>query len=137
MERPYQVLNTFFNLGKLLKQNAEYDGFDYDRFNLEWVFKNGVVKDSERWVLSCLQKLVATMTEGFNNMRVHESARALEKFVVETLSRQYVPLVRKDLWSDAPEELKRRMTIYATLFHVEKLEHNRNTYIEGEQHHLK
>ncbi|MEM2940863.1 MAG: isoleucine--tRNA ligase [Thermoproteota archaeon] len=118
MERPYQVLNTFFNLGKLLKQNAEYDGFDYDKFSLEWAFKNGVVKDSEKWVLSCLQKLVATMTEGFKNMRVHESARALEKFVVETLSRQYVPLVRKDLWSDAPEELKRRMTIYATLFHV-------------------
>jgi isoleucyl-tRNA synthetase len=118
MERPFQVLNTFFNLGKLLKQNAEYDGFNYDAYSLEWALKKGVVKDSEKWLLSCLQRLVEKVTEGFENMRIHESARALEKFIVETLSRQYVPMVRKDLWSDAPEDLERRMTIYAVLFHV-------------------
>ncbi|MEM2477809.1 MAG: class I tRNA ligase family protein, partial [Thermoproteota archaeon] len=117
MERPYQVLNTFFNLGKLLKQNAEYDGFDYDKYSLQWALSNGEVKDPERWVLSCLQKLVKTVTEGFSTMRIHESTRALEKFIIEVLSRQYVPMVRKDLWSDDPAELKRRMTIYAVLFH--------------------
>jgi len=118
MERPYQVLNTLFNLGKLLKQNAEYDGFNYDAFTLEWALEKGVAKDPERWLLSCLQRLVTNVTEGFRNMRIHESARALEKFIVETLSRQYVPMARKDLWSDAPEDLERRMTIYAILFHV-------------------
>ncbi|MEM3648378.1 MAG: class I tRNA ligase family protein, partial [Thermoproteota archaeon] len=118
MERPFQVLNTFFNLGKLLKQNAEYDGFSYDAYSLEWALEKGVVKDSEKWLLSCLQKLVEKVAEGFGTMRIHESARALEKFIVETLSRQYVPMVRKDLWSDAPEDLERRMTIYAILFHV-------------------
>ncbi|MEM2049610.1 MAG: class I tRNA ligase family protein, partial [Thermoproteota archaeon] len=118
MERPFQVLNTFFNLGKLLKQNAEYDGFSYDAYSLEWALKKGVIKDSEKWLLSCLQRLVEKVTEGFGTMRIHESARALEKFIVETLSRQYVPMVRKDLWSDAPEDFERRMTIYATLFHV-------------------
>ncbi|MCX8183928.1 MAG: class I tRNA ligase family protein, partial [Crenarchaeota archaeon] len=118
MERPFQVLNTFFNLGKLLKQNAEYDGFSYDAYSLEWALKKGVVKDSEKWLLSCLQRLVEKVTEGFESMRIHESARALEKFIVETLSRQYVPMVRRDLWSDAPEDFERRMTIYAILFHV-------------------
>ncbi|MGQ9597507.1 MAG: isoleucine--tRNA ligase [Thermoproteota archaeon] len=120
LERPYQVLNTLFNLGKLLKQNAEYDGFDYDKYSLEWALEKGEVRDPERWVLSSLQGLVKDVTQGFNAMRVHESARTLERFIVEILSRQYVPLVRRDLWSDAPEELNRRMTIYATLFHVLK-----------------
>ncbi|MBO3800649.1 MAG: isoleucine--tRNA ligase [Candidatus Brockarchaeota archaeon] len=117
MERPYQVLNTFFNLGKLLKQNAEYDGFNFDKYSLQWALRSEGVKDPEKWVLSCLQKLVNTVTEGFNTMRIHESARAMEKFIIEVLSRQYVPMVRKDLWSDDPAEINRRMTIYAVLFH--------------------
>jgi isoleucyl-tRNA synthetase len=44
----------------------------------------------------------------------------LEKFTVEVLSRQYVPMVRRDLWSDAPQTLNRRLTIYATLWHTLK-----------------
>ena len=118
MERPYQVLNTFFNLSKLLKQNAEYDGFDYDKYSLQWALKNGEVKDPEKWVLSCLQSLVKTVNEGFSTMRIHEAARAVERFIIEVLSRQYVPIVRKDFWSDDPRELNRRMTIYAVLFHA-------------------
>ncbi|MGQ9479580.1 MAG: isoleucine--tRNA ligase [Thermoproteota archaeon] len=118
MERPYQVINTFFNLCKLLRQNAEYDGFSYDEFSIDRALKEGDLKDTERWVLSSLQRLVKEVTGGFNTMRIHESARALERFIVETVSRQYVPMVRRDLWSDDPQELKRRMTIYSTLYHV-------------------
>jgi isoleucyl-tRNA synthetase len=44
----------------------------------------------------------------------------LEKFVVDVLSREYVPMVRRDLWSDDPESLDRRLAVYATLWHALK-----------------
>jgi valyl-tRNA synthetase len=44
----------------------------------------------------------------------------LEDYVIETVSRLYVPMVRKELWTDDPETLNRRLAIYATLWHVLK-----------------
>jgi isoleucyl-tRNA synthetase len=44
----------------------------------------------------------------------------LEEFVVNIVSRQYIPVVRRELWTDAPETLNRRLAVYATLWHVLK-----------------
>ncbi len=44
----------------------------------------------------------------------------LDDFVIETLSRLYVPMIRKELWTDEPETLERRQTIYALLHHTLK-----------------
>ena len=44
----------------------------------------------------------------------------LEDFVIETLSRLYVPMIRKELWTDEPETLQRRQAIYALLHHALK-----------------
>ena len=40
--------------------------------------------------------------------------------MIETLSRLYVPMIRKELWTDEPETLERRQTIYALLYHTLK-----------------
>jgi valyl-tRNA synthetase len=42
----------------------------------------------------------------------------LEDFIIESLSRLYVPMVRKELWTDDPETLDRRLAVYATLWHA-------------------
>ena len=44
----------------------------------------------------------------------------LDDFVIETLSRLYVPMIRKELWTDDPETVERRQTIYALLHHTLK-----------------
>ena len=44
----------------------------------------------------------------------------LDDFVIETLSRLYVPMIRKELWTDDPETVERRQTIYALLHHALK-----------------
>jgi len=44
----------------------------------------------------------------------------LEDFVIETLSRLYVPMIRRELWTDEVETLRRRQAIYATLHHLLK-----------------
>jgi len=46
--------------------------------------------------------------------------QALEDFIINTVSHWYVPMVRRELWTDDPNTLPRRLAIYATLWHVLK-----------------
>jgi valyl-tRNA synthetase len=39
---------------------------------------------------------------------------------VDVVSCEYVPMVRKDLWTDDAETLNRRLTVYSTLYHTLK-----------------
>jgi len=117
-KRPYQVLSTLYHLHRFFVQNAEYDGFDPRRHTLEEAERRGVLKPPERWVLSKLQELIETVTEAYERCQFHVASQRLEEFIIEVLSRRYVPTVRRDLWSDDPETLWRRLAVYATLWSV-------------------
>lgn len=113
--RPYQVLGTFYHLHRFFMQNAEYDGFDPNRHSLEWAGNNDVLMLVDRWLLSRLQHTVRDYTAKLESCEFDFAVEELEKFVVDDVSRQYVPMVRRDLWSDDPETLNRRLAVYATL----------------------
>ena len=118
--RPYQVLSTLYHLHRFFLQNAEYDGFNPKENSLEWARENNVLKTPELWLLSKLQGTIKEVTERFERCEFNFAASALEKFVVDDISRNYVPMIRRELWSDSPETLNRRLAIYATLWHVLK-----------------
>ncbi|HTY74264.1 MAG TPA: class I tRNA ligase family protein, partial [Candidatus Nanoarchaeia archaeon] len=40
----------------------------------------------------------------------------LEELVIDTLSRLYVPMIRKDLWTDDPDTRGRRIAVYTVLY---------------------
>jgi len=115
--RPYQVLSTLYHLHRFFMQNAEYDHFDPRRHTLQWVKENKALKTPDRWLLSKLQRMVKEVTEKAEACEFHFALSELEEFVVNILSRQYVPMIRRDLWSDDPETLNRRLAVYATLWH--------------------
>ncbi len=119
-KRPYQVLNTIYHLHRFLLQNAEYDGFNPREHTLTWAERNRVIWLPDRWLLSKLQEVVEDVTKGLERCEFHLAASALEEFVINTISRAYVPMVRRELWSDAPETLSRRLAIYATIWHTLK-----------------
>ena len=118
--RPYQVLSTFYHLHRFFMQNAEYDHFDPRRHTLQWAKENKGLKTLDRWLLSKLQGTVKEVTEKAEACEFNFVLSELEEFVVNVLSRQYVPMVRRDLWSDDPETLNRRLAVYATLWHTLK-----------------
>jgi isoleucyl-tRNA synthetase len=118
--RPYQVLSTIYHLHRFFMQNAEYDHFDPRRHTLQWAEKNRSLKTLDRWPLSKLQGTVKKITEKAEVCEFHLALSELEDFVVNVLSRQYVPMVRRDLWSDDPETLNRRLAVYTTLWHTLK-----------------
>ena len=117
-KRPYQVLSTLYHLHRFFMQNAEYDRFDPRVHTFDWARERGVLTRADRWLLSRLQGTVGQYTARLESCEFNFACEELEKFVVDVLSREYVPMVRRDLWSDDPESLNRRLAVYATLWHV-------------------
>ncbi|MEM3642020.1 MAG: class I tRNA ligase family protein, partial [Candidatus Bathyarchaeia archaeon] len=118
--RPYQVLATLYHLNRFFVQNAEYDNFNPKKHALEWVKQKNLLKKPDLWLLSRLQKTIEEFTNRLERCEFNIALAELENFVVEVISRLYVPMIRKELWSDDPETLNRRLAIYATLWHVLK-----------------
>ncbi|MEM1563868.1 MAG: isoleucine--tRNA ligase [Candidatus Bathyarchaeia archaeon] len=118
--RPYQVLATLYHLNRFFIQNAEYDNFNPQRHTLEWAKTIGLLKKPDLWLLSKLQKTISDYTAKLEKCEFNLALAELEEFVVEMVSRLYVPMIRKELWTDDPETLNRRLAIYATLWHVLK-----------------
>ncbi len=70
----------------------------------------------DKWMLSRLNTLIKEVTHAFDDLHVYRATRALKEFVLEDLSRWYVPLVRPRTWveKDDPDKL----AAYATLHEV-------------------
>jgi isoleucyl-tRNA synthetase len=109
MERPFQVLNTLFNLHVYYKVNSEYDKFVWEDK------EKGEISEKEYWILGLLQKAKKEYIEAYEKKKLNEMARILERFIIEDLSQKYVPLIRNELWNDSAETEKRRFGIYWTL----------------------
>ena len=119
-KRPYQVLGTLYHLHRFFMQNAEYDNFNPKAHALDWAEKNDALRPVDYWLLSKLQSTVRRVTEKLETCEFQLAASELEDFVVDVLSCEYVPMVRKDLWTDDPETLNRRLAVYSALYHALK-----------------
>ena len=126
MSRPYHVLSTLYNLHLYFKQNSKYDNFDYQKTDLNWVVQKNILKPSDIWLLSKLQKLIKKVEQDYDNCKFHEAAKAIDEYIIDVLSQAYIPITRSDLWDENEEEQKeiyakkqeRRFVIYAILYKV-------------------
>ncbi len=119
-KRPYQVLGTLYHLHRFFMQNAEYDHFSPKEHTIKWARDQNTLYPVDLWLLSRLQKTVEDYTAKLDTCEFNFAVEQLENFVVDVISRQYVPMVRRDLWSDEPQTLNRRLAIYATLWQTLK-----------------
>jgi len=117
--RTYQILSTLYHLNRFFLQNAAFDNFRPKEHTLEWA-RDGKQRSVDRWVLSKLQNAIQTYTAKLETCEFNVASAVLEDFVIEDLSRLYVPMVRKELWTDEPETLDRRLAIYAALWNTLK-----------------
>ena len=72
---------------------------------------------SEIWLVSKLQNLVKQVSLAFERCRFNEGAKAMEEFIINSISQMYIPVTRNSIWDDNPEGLNRRLAIYAVLAH--------------------
>ena len=119
MSRPYQVINTLFNLHLYFNQNSKFDNFDESK-TVSWAKSNSLLSPPDIWILSKLQKLVQKVTDRNQICKFHEAARALDEFIINNLSQAYIPITRGELWDESDEKKDRRLAIYAVLYKVIK-----------------
>jgi isoleucyl-tRNA synthetase len=119
MSRPYQVINTLFNLHLYFQQNSQYDNFDQTN-TVDWAKQNDLLTSPDIWLLSKLQKLIQILTEKNQNCKFHEGAKAIDDFIINNLSQIYIPITRGELWDEDEEKKNRRLSIYAVLSKVLK-----------------
>ena len=74
------------------------------------------VTQSDRWILSRLQGVIATATASLNRFSPTQAARAIQHFVVDDLSNWYVRLNRKRFWKGGYDQDKK--AAYQTLYHA-------------------
>jgi isoleucyl-tRNA synthetase len=118
--RSYQVLSTLYHLSRFFLQNAQFDKFNPAKITLEWATQKKQLKDADRWLLSKLQGKMEEYTAKLERCEFNFAVAILEDFVIDTLSRLYVPMIRKELWTDDPETAERHQTIYAVLHYTLK-----------------
>jgi len=119
MSRPYQVINTLFNLHLYFKQNSQYDNFDSTN-TIEWAKQNDLLTSPDIWLVSKLQKLIQKITEKNETCKFHEGAKAIDDFIINNLSQIYIPITRGELWDEEEAKKNRRLAIYAVLSNVLK-----------------
>ncbi|MDE1830715.1 MAG: class I tRNA ligase family protein, partial [Thaumarchaeota archaeon] len=79
-----------------------------------------LLKEPEIWILSKLQKLITSVAEAQDRCRFHESARAIDDFIINSVSQVYIPITREELWTEDESARERRLAIYATLSEILK-----------------
>jgi isoleucyl-tRNA synthetase len=74
-------------------------------------------KTEDLWILSRLNHLVKEVTDSFESLHIYVATRALHVFILEDLSRWYIPLVRQRTWieKDDPEKIAAYQTLWTVL----------------------
>ena len=115
LSRPYQVISTLYHLHPFYKQNSEYDKFNLEESTIGWAKKKELLTPPDVWLLSKLQRMIERTTEMNDSCRFHESAKAIEDFLINSLSQIYIPIIKSELWDEDDSKKDRRFTIYAIL----------------------
>jgi isoleucyl-tRNA synthetase len=118
--RSYQNLSTLYHLSRFFMENATFDKFNPQKYSFEWAIKSGKLQAADIWMLSVLQNTIEDYTTKLGKCEFNAALNELDNFVIETLSRLYVPMIRKELWTDEPDTAERRQTIYALLHNTLK-----------------
>ncbi len=119
MSRPYQVINTLFNLHLYFRQNSQYDNFNQS-YTISWAKQKNLLTSPDIWLLSKLQRLIQKITEKNQACKFHEGAKAIDDFIINNLSQIYIPITRGELWDEDESKKDRRLAIYAVLNEVLK-----------------
>ncbi|MCI9546895.1 MAG: isoleucine--tRNA ligase [Lachnospiraceae bacterium] len=110
-----KFMGTLWNTYAFFVLYANIDGFDAAKYTLDYDSLNIM----DKWLLSKLNTLIATVDDHMEHYRIPESARALQDFV-DDMSNWYVRRSRERFWAkDMPQDkINAYMTLYTALVQV-------------------
>ncbi len=105
-----KLFATLYNTYSFFAQYANVDGFTGD----EPAVPLSERPEIDRWIISRLNSLIATVDEGLADYEPTKAARAINDFVIYNLSNWYVRLNRKRFWGGEMDQDK--LAAYQTLY---------------------
>ena len=96
-----RTLNILWNVYKFSALYMSIDKFDPSSRELGQLRDSMKVEDL--WMVSKLEALKRDATSSMESYEVHRTARVIEEFILEDLSRWYVKLVRDRLWKEGED----------------------------------
>jgi isoleucyl-tRNA synthetase len=105
-----RFFGTLQNTYSFFAMYANLDNYEIDEQNVLPYEKRQVL---DRWIISVLQNLIATVDEAYADYDVTRAVRAINDFVSDHLSNWYVRLSRKRFWLGTMTEDK--LAAYQTL----------------------
>ena len=105
-----KFFGTLQNTYAFFSLYANIDNFTYKEEAIPLIKRN----EMDQWILSELNKLIATVDDAYNDYEPTRATRAISEFVQEILSNWYVRLSRRRFWKGEYQEDK--ISAYQTLF---------------------
>ncbi|MFQ5887235.1 MAG: isoleucine--tRNA ligase, partial [Candidatus Hydrothermarchaeales archaeon] len=70
----------------------------------------------DKWIMSRLNTVVKEVTEAFESLQLYSAPRIIHNFILEDLSRWYIPFIRFRTWMES-EDLE-KLTAYHVLYEI-------------------
>lgn len=108
-----KFFGTLYNTYAFFALYANIDGFNYSEEEIALNERPEI----DRWILSELNTLIASVTDSLEDYEPTKAARAIQGFVNENLSNWYVRLCRRRFWKGdyAQDKISAYQTLYTCL----------------------
>ena len=119
-----EVIKKFFGtLVNTYSFFATYANIDEFSYNEENTIPAEDRPEIDKWILSLLSQLVASVNLHMENYDITKASRAISEFVIDDLSNWYVRLNRRRFWKSekGPDKDAAYQTLYESLITVTKL----------------
>ena len=115
-----RFFGTLQNTYSFFALYANIDGFSFEEKEVD----QQDLRESDRWIVSRLNSLVAEVDKAYKEYEPTRATRAIQGFVVDDLSNWYVRLNRKRFWNPAAldsEASMDKVAAYQTLYNCLKV----------------
>lgn len=109
----FRVLNIFWNVCRFSISYMKLDGYSHDPGSYDRLKANLRIEDL--WMLSRIESLVDEVTQSMEKYELHRALRSILNFILDDLSRWYIPLVRPRTWIEYEDGDKE--AAYFVLYH--------------------
>ena len=108
-----RMFNIFWNTYVFTTTYMALDKFDPTSLGPD-VIENYALED--RWIISRLNNVVKEVTEAFESLHIYSATRNIHDFILEDVSRWYIPLIRSRTWMEDKDPKK--LAAYHVLYSV-------------------
>ncbi len=114
-----KFFGTLYNTYSFFALYANVDQFTYKELDIA-IEKRPEI---DRWIISLLNSLISEVDDHYNNLEPTKAGRAIQDFVMESLSNWYVRLNRKRYWGGEydDDKISAYQTLYSCLITIAKL----------------